>query len=66
MSKDGTSRIYSVESGDPNLQHGQYSIVTDADGKNPRYIDNWDYGTGEFSSANLPGMKKILVGDSAK
>ena len=64
MSRDGKFRIYPVNRDSPYLQHGSnYSIITDADGSNPRYRDVWDFGVNGFSSNYWPGTKEINVGD---
>ena len=58
-SNDGKHIIFSVPGGDPYAQHGNFSIVTDLDGKNGRTYDVWDFGVGPFSSNNLFGTRKI-------
>lgn len=61
-SNDGKHIIFSVPGGDPYAQHGNFSIVTDLDGKNGRTYDVWDFGLGPFSSNNLFGTRKISTG----
>ena len=70
LTSDKKSRVYHVDGGDPYAQHGNFSIVTDADGSNARIYDDWDYGKSfnvkghkiELSSKNLPGMVDTNVG----
>ena len=61
-SNDGKYIIFSVPGGDPYAQHGNFSIVTDLEGKNGRTYDVWDFGIGPFSSNNLFGTRKISTG----
>lgn len=63
LSDDGKSYIYSVPGGDPYAQYGDFSIVTDLDGNNIRYIDDWDFGYGKASSKHLPGMNEVIISD---
>ena len=65
ITQDG-KRIYSVKGGDPYAQYGNFTIVTDADGSNIRYIDDWDFGVGKLSSKYAPGMKEIIISDKVQ
>lgn len=62
LSKDGKHLIFSVAGGDPYSQHGNFSIITDLDGKKGRTYDIWDYGFGPFSTNLFPGAQKVVTG----
>lgn len=61
--KHGKLRVYTVNGADPYLQFSNYSIITDADGSNPRFRDTWDFGLGPVSSNQWWPTKTIHVGD---
>ena len=61
-SKDGKHLIYKVAGGDPYSQHGNFSIITDLDGKHGKTYDVWDFGFGPISTNSLPGAQNVVTG----
>ena len=62
LSKDGKHLIYKVAGGDPYSQHGNFSIITDPEGKHGKTYDVWDFGFGPFSTNSLPGAQNVVTG----
>ena len=54
--------VFNLRGGDPYAQHGDFSIITDLDGKHGKTMDIWDFGIGGASSNLLPGTKKVVTG----
>lgn len=62
LSKDGKHLVFPVAGGDPYSQHGNFSIITDRDGKHGKTYDVWDFGFGPISTNSLPGAQNIVTG----